>query len=301
MVKYFVTGGSGFIGSKVIKFLIEDGDEVLALARSDESATKLEKLGAKVLKGDLSNIEILKEGATETDGVLHLGFIHDFQNFENSAKTDRAAIEAFAQVLKQTNKPLVISSGALSLAQPIGLSPLDEHSKLPDSPFSNGPFGIRTETANYVASLKDQGIRSSIVRLSPIVHGPNDHAFIVILSQIAQKNGFAGYIDEGNNQWTGVHVDDAARLHILAAKKGIAGHYYHGVSSHDQTKDIASAIGEKYKIPIKSLTLEEAKESIGFLSTLFAANLNVSIKYTKEELGWEPKEIGLIEDYKLNY
>lgn len=298
MTKYFVTGATGFIGTVVVEELLKNGHQVVGLARSDASADKLIKAGAEVIKGDLEDPEALKKGARETDGVLHLGFIHDFSNYENSAKVDAAAVEVITEELKGTNKPFVYTSGILSVAKPIGETSYETSTLTPQG------FGKkRFETEEHV--LKDipaKGIRATVIRLPPTVHGEGDKAFVPFLVNSAKEKGISYYIDEGKNTWPAVHRKDAAVLYRLVAENGVSGTAYHGHNEYGiEVKKIAEAIGEKLNVPVKSLPAEKAFEELGFIGGVVTLHTYASSEKTQKELGWKPKELGLLEDIKENY
>lgn len=297
MPKFFVTGGSGFIGSKVVDELISHGHQVIGLARSDESAKKLTDAGAEVLRGTLEDLETLKKGAQESDGVIHLGFVHDFSNFEHSCDIDRAAFETFVAALKGTDKPLVYSAGLLGLAGEKTGYETDR------APIHEGAFAKRLATENYVLDVaKTEGVRSIVIRLSPTTHGAGDHGFVAGLVNIFKANGKAYYIDEGKNKWPAGHRKDAAVLYRLVAEKGVGGSAYHAnAETGVETKKIAEAIGAKYNLPVESISREKAAEIIGFLSFPYALNASVSSEKTQKELGYKPKELDLLTDIKQNY
>ena len=298
-MKVFVTGASGFIGSAVVPELINNGHEVIGLARSGPSAEKVKQAGATVLEGSLQDLESLREGAKASDAIVHLAFVHDFSTpeaFSNATATDRAAIEAMGSVIAGTGKALIIASGTLGFPQ-------GQVSTEDTEPVRTGAFSERTKSADMVHAMsKDKGVRGMVIRFSPTVHGKGDWGFMTILGESAKRNGFATYINEGSARWSAVHRYDAAVLTRLAVEKGKAGAVYNAVAEEGiPMKDIMNAIGEKLKLPVESKTTEEAQPLIGFFAHAINSDNPTSSEKTRKELGWEPKHIGLIEDIKLSY
>ncbi|CAH2353527.1 uncharacterized protein CLIB1423_11S01706 [[Candida] railenensis] len=292
-MKVFVTGASGFIGTQVVRELLAAGHEVVALARSDASQAKLEKFGSKVsvLRGDLNDLDSLKKGAAESDGVIHLGFVHDFSKFEECCQIDRKATTTMLDVLEGTNKPFINTSGLLNQRGKVAI----ESEYYP-------PVNTRAGTEDLALTYKDKGVRVTSIRLSPTVHGEGDHAFIPILIGVARAKGVAAYIEEGSNVWPAVHVNDAAKLFVLALEKGVAGHVYHGAGEEGvKTKDIATAIGKTLGVPVESVAREKAMEHFGFLGFFFGFDSPSSSEITRKELGWEPKNITLLEEIATEY
>lgn len=295
-MKVFVTGGSGFIGSAVVSELSNAGYDVVGLARSEESARKIKSLGTnvEVLRGDLEDLDSLRKGAREAEGIAHLGFVRDFQHFDKTCEIDRIATEAMLEAIAGTNKPFLYTSGTFVL--PIGKA-FDENS-------DNGRHapGTRWATEEIALSYKDKGVRVMSVRLAPTVHGKGDRAFIPWLIEIAKKSGKSGYVGNGQNVWPAVARLDAARLYRLALEKGHAGSVYNGVADQGvKSKEIAETVGEGLHIPTVSIATENAKEHFGVFGPIFSTNNPVSNESTRKELDWEPQGSGLIEDIKKNY
>ncbi|CCH44091.1 putative sugar dehydratase/epimerase [Wickerhamomyces ciferrii] len=277
MTKFFVTGGSGFIGSEVVDELLSHGHEVLALARSDKSAEQLKKKGAQVLRGTIEDLDILKTGAKETD-----------------------ATKAIANVLEGTGKLFIWTSGLGGLPTPIGIQSTEDDK--PDVDSAPKDVKQRLETEHYVLDASKRNIKTIVIRLSPIVHGENDHAFIPFLTKGAKDNGAALYNDEGKSTWPAIHKKDAGVLYRLAAEKGQAGKAYHGAAeSGIDSKLIAEAIGKKVNVGAKSTNIGDLGAKLGFIGIFFGTNINSSSEKTRKELGWEPKQLGLLEDIEKNY
>ena len=292
-MRVFVTGATGFIGSAVVQELIGEGHQVLGLVRSDASAAALAATGAEVHRGDLEDLDSLRSGATACDGVIHLAFIHDFSNYRENCEIDKRAIEAMGAGLAGSGKPFVGTSGTLLLgyAKP-GIKVTEE-----DSPGSNIEAIPRIISEQSVLALASQGVRASVIRLSPSVHGDNDHGFVPMIINFARQSGVSAYIDEGNNRWPAVHRLDAALLYRLALEKAAAGDVFHGVADEGvAVRDIAEVISRKLDIPLVSNSREEAAAHFTWMTNFLALDNPTSSKLTQEKLGWTPNRPGLIED-----
>ncbi len=286
----FVTGATGFIGSAVVQELIHAGHRVLGLAHSDASARSLAAAGAKVHRGDLEDLESLRKGAAASDGVIHTAFNHDFSKFKANCETDRRAIEALGSALAGSNRPLIITS-AIGILPPGGLATEDT---LPASGSASLPRVASEEAANSVAS---RGVRVSVVRLSPSVHGDGDHAFVPILIGIAREKGVSAYVGDGLNRWPAVHRLDAAHLFRLVLEKGSARTRYHGVAEEGVVfRDIAGVIGKRLNISVVSKSPEEAAKHFGWFAAFAALDRPASSKLTQERLGWHPAQPSLLSD-----
>jgi nucleoside-diphosphate-sugar epimerase len=282
-MRVFVTGATGFIGSAIVKELITAGHQVLGLSRSDAGATKLQTAGAEVLRGDLQDLESLKKGAREADGVIHTAFIHDFSKFAENAAIDLKAVQTMLQVLEGTSKPFVLTSGLL------GLKPGEEATE--DD--AGNPAGLRTAAEVAALDAAKKGVRTSIIRLPPSVHGEGDHGFVPIIINIARQRRVSGYIGDGTNVWPTVHRLDAANLYRLALEKAPAGSVLHGVAEEGvQIKAIAEVIGKHLNIPVSS----QPAENFDFLGNFLGFHTPVSSKKTKALLGWTPTQVELIPD-----
>lgn len=285
-MRVFVTGATGFIGSAVVDELLATGHEVVGLARSEAGAKKLKEGGARVLQGSLEDLESLAHGAAESDAVLHLAFVHDFTDFAASCAKDKAAIEAMGKVLAGSNRPLVVSSGVLGLAA--GRPGTEE-----DVPAEALP----RKSEETCLAFASQGVRASVIRLSPSVHGDGDHGFVPHLVAVARAKGRAAYVGDGKNRWPAVHRFDAARLYRLVLEKGTAGGRYHGVAEEGVAmRDIAETIGKRLGVPAVSRSAEEVVETYGFIGRVVAMDAVASSARTREALGWEPRERGLLAD-----
>jgi nucleoside-diphosphate-sugar epimerase len=291
-MRVFITGGSGWIGSTVVPELIGAGHEVLGLARSDASATALEAAGAEVLRGDLDDLDALRKGAEAADGVVHLAFIHDFSAYERSVETDLRAVETLGAALEGSGRPLVNTAGVL------GLTPGSVATER-DRPGSQSP---RAASERATLALAEGGVRSSVVRLAPSVHGEGDSGFIAALARIARERGVSGYVGDGAQRWAAVHRTDAARLYRLAVEQAPAGSVLHGVADEGiPIRDVAEVIGRKLGMPSVSVPPEQAGEHFGWLGAFLAVDLPASSVHTQQLLGWQPTAPGLLDDLEAGY
>lgn len=288
-MKVFVTGATGFIGTAIVQELISAGHQVLGLARSEASAQKLIEAGAEVHRGDLEDLGSLRSGATQADGVIHAGFIHDFTQFKEVCEVDKVAIETIGEVLAGSNRPLIVTSGTAL----VGPGILATEDIIP--PFNPAWPRASELAADAVAAL---GVRAGALRLSPSVHGEGDHhGFIPILVNTAREKGFSAYIGEGLNRWNAVHRLDAANLFRLALENAKPGARYHGSTEEAITvKAIAEALGKQLGLPVKSIAPETAAEHFGWFSHMAAIDCPASSKLTQERLNWRPSHSTLLED-----
>lgn len=292
-MRVFITGASGHIGSAVIPELLEAGHEVTGLARSEQSADALAALGVNVRRGDLDDLDGLRQAAQNADGVIHLAFKHEAMvagNFMDAVTADLRAIEAMGDGLKGTGKPFVGTSGTLMLAR-AGV----ERTGLETDTFESGP---RIDAENMVIALADEGVRPSVIRLPPTVHSKLDHhGFIPALIGIARQTGVAGYVKDGANRWPAGHTLDAARLYRLALESAPAGTRLHAVGDEGiPFRQIAETIGRQLGLPAASVNPDNADAHFGFLGSLVVLDNPTSSALTQELLAWKPTHPGLIED-----
>jgi nucleoside-diphosphate-sugar epimerase len=298
-MRVFVTGASGHIGSALLPELLQAGHQVVGLARSDSSAKALAAAGAEVRRGDLDDLDGLREAAGAADGVIHLAFKHEEMgagNFQAAVDADLAAIRALASALEGTGKPLVTTSGTLMLT-------LAGVTGRPGTEADSAPSGPRVDAENFVIGLAERGVRSSFVRLPPIVHSSLDHhGFTHILIGIARQAGVSGYVEDGSNRWPSVHTLDAARVYRLALESAPAGTRLHAVADEGiPFRDIAAAIGRGAGVPTASISASDAGERFAFLGAFVGVDNPASSEMTRKVLGWEPTHPGLIEDLEQGH
>jgi nucleoside-diphosphate-sugar epimerase len=311
-MKVFVTGATGFIGFAIVKELLAAGHQVTGLARSEASSKKLIEAGARVQLGTIENLDGLRRAAATADGAIHTAFYHKvshmpvgmrlrviagglpggiMQRFVTAAvTTDRQAVEALAGALTGSDRPLVAAFGTLAMKQGQLASEDDAYDP-------NFFTAVRARTEDTLQALSAQGLRTSAIRLPPIVHGDGDHGFAPQLIEIARKKKASAYVGGGMNRWPSVHRDDAARLFRLALEKGPAGGTYHGVAEEGiPFREIAGLIGRRLNVPVVSKSDAEAAKQFGFLAPFIPLDNPTSSRLTQERLGWRPMHRGLLAD-----
>ena len=294
-MRAFVTGASGFIGSAVTAELVAAGHEVVGLARSEASADALTRLGAVPLRGELDDAAVLRAGAESSDGVVHLGFKHDYSDFEASGRTERAAVETMGEALAESGRPFLFASGLALIGPGRVVTENDE------SPHS-GPDAPRGGAEQLAAEYSARGVRTVALRFAPSVHGEGDHGFVAILAGIAREHGFAGYVGDGENRWPAVNRADAAVLVRLALENEAAGSAVHAVDEQGiPTREIAEALGRSLGVPTRSVAPEEAAAHFGFLARFYGVDVPASSALTRKRLGWVPTHQGLLADIEAGY
>jgi nucleoside-diphosphate-sugar epimerase len=288
-VRVFVTGATGFIGSRVVRELTAHGHGVLGLARSDASAQALAAAGAEVLRGDIVDLDSLRAGIAATDGVIHLGFNHDFSKFLENCENDKRAIEAMGAALAGSGKPILITSGVgIGSPGPGRLATEDVF-----NPQHGNPRIASEIAANAILAA---GVTVSVVRL-PQVHDPVRQGLISYIVPIAREAGFSAYIGEGLNRWPSAPVDDVARLYRLALERSEAGARYHAVAEEGVAmRAIAETIGKGLGVPAKSITPEEAAGHFGWMGMFASLDMPASSAITRQKLNWHPTGPGIIAD-----
>ncbi|MFF0343415.1 SDR family oxidoreductase [Kribbella sp. NPDC004875] len=287
-MRVFITGGTGLIGSAVVRELLDNGHDVLALARSDSSEAALREAGAVAVRGSLADLDAVRAGAAKADGVIHLAFSNDFSSPEALAAgvaEETAALAALGEELVDSGRPLVTVSGTPWV--PGRLS--TEADPLP----LDGPVGGRGRSVMATLGLASRGVRSAAVRMPRTVHNQGDGGFAGLLTQIARQTGVSGYPGDGTQRWPAVHALDAAVLFRLVLENAPAGTAWHAVADEgDAVRDIAAVIGRRLGLPVESV----APETFGPLGPIFATDQPSSSAQTRQALNWTPRHPGLLED-----
>ncbi|MDR1426277.1 MAG: SDR family oxidoreductase [Bifidobacteriaceae bacterium] len=285
-MRVFVTGASGGIGSAVVPELLAAGHRVLGLARSEASAQTIATAGATPLRGDLTDVDSLREGAQQSDGVIHLAFGNDFTDLQRCIDEETFAVQTFAEALAGSGKPLVVASGTPAVP---GRLATEE-----DPMGTEGPIGGRARNAQTVLDLADHGVRSAVVRLPRSVHAADGrYGFASILIRAARHAGVSGYVQDGQQRWPAVHRLDAARLFRLVLTSAPPGTVAHAVGDEGDTmRSLADAIGHRLHLPVR----EVAPETFGLLGAVFAVDQPASSERTRQQFDWLPTHPSLLED-----
>jgi nucleoside-diphosphate-sugar epimerase len=285
-MRVFVTGATGFIGSAVVRELIDAGHQVLGLARSDAGVKSLIAAGAQAHQGDLEDLESLRSGAAAADAVIHTAFQHDWSRFAESCELDKRAIEVIGAVLQGSSRPLIVTSG-VGVAQ--------GRAATEDDPPLSSPSLPRVSEVTAVA-LMERGVHVSVMRL-PQVHDTVKQGLVTPVIAVARAKGVSAYVGDGQNRYPAAHVLDVAQLYRLALEKGTAGARYHAVAEEGvQLKDIAAAIGRGLNVPVTSISQEQAQEHFGFFGFFAGRDIPASSTRTREQLGWNPTGPSLLTD-----
>ena len=281
-MKIFVTGATGWVGSAVVRELVDAGHRVAGLARSEDKAAALAAAGAQVVRASLEDIDALRAAASAADAVIHTAFNHDFSRFAESADQDRRVIEALGSVLEGTTRPLLVTSGLAGLAA-------GRLATEADVPGTASPR--RSDAA--ARALADRGVRAATIRLAPSVHGLGDHGFVPLLVRLARETGVSAYLGEGMNRWAGVHRLDAGRLYRLVLERGVTEAAYHAVADEGVPfRDIAAVIDRRLGLPVES----RGREHFGWFANFAGADMQASSARTRALVGWEPTGPGLVAD-----
>lgn len=291
-MRVFVTGASGWVGSALLPKLVSAGHQVVGLARSEASASALVADGVEVHRGALEDLDGLREAAAKSDGVIHLAFIHDFSQYEAANEVDRKAIVAMGEALEGSERPLVVASGVPTTTEG---RPATEA----DPPISGFP---RSEASTLTLDLATKGVRSSVVRLPPTVHGRGDKGFISMIVALARRQGVSGYVGDGSNVWPAVHRSDAAGLFQRALEDAPAASTWHAVAEEGvPTRTIAETIGRHLNLPVVSIAPEDSAAHFGWIGMAWGANLPASSEVTQEQLNWHPTGPRLLEDLDASH
>jgi nucleoside-diphosphate-sugar epimerase len=302
-MRIFVTGASGWIGSAVVPELLDAGHEVVGLARSDASAQRLEAAGAIVHRGDVDDPDGLAKAAADADGVIHLAFQHEVAfggNFAAAATADRRAVEAMGAALTDSDRPFVLASGMLGLKA--GGVATEDDGLVPGAEVRANPAARRLATGLLALSLAGTGVRSSVLRFPPTVHGYGDNGFVATLVGLARQRGVAGYVGDGTNRWPAVHRSDAAHLARLALESAPAGSVLHAVGDEGVPfRHIAEAMSRHLGVPAASVARADAAEHFAPLGHFVGLDSPATAAVTRELLGWEPTGPTLLEDLDQDY
>jgi nucleoside-diphosphate-sugar epimerase len=294
-MRVFVTGASGFIGSAVVAELLDAGHEVVGLARSEKAAEAVAAAGAEVHRGSLDDLDSLQRGAEAADGVIHTAYIHDFSRMPDAAQADRRAIETLGSALEGSGRPLVITTGT-ALVRPGTIATEDD---------AADPARIahpRAAAEPLALGFASRGVRVSIVRPAPSVHGEGDHGFVPFLINLARTKGVSAYIGEGANRWPAVHRLDAAHLYRLALENAPAGSVFHAIGDEGvRTRQIAEIIGRHLDLPVRTISPEDAPAHFDWMAAFWGLDAPASSALTRARLGWTPTHAGLVEDLEQGH
>lgn len=287
-MRVFVTGATGFVGSAIVRELIDRGHRVLGLARSDASAQSLVAAGAMVHRGDLEDLESLRTGAAMSDGVIHTAFNHDFSQYHANCEADRHAIETLGSALINSDRPFIATAGIGAVTP--GRPATEDDPPIPSSIFP------RNASEEAAASLAARGVRVSLIRL-PQVHDPQKQGLVSYLIDVAREKRVSAFVGDGANRFPAVHRLDASHLYTLALEKGAARARYHAVAEEGvPVRDIAEAIGRGLNLPVVTLSAEQATEHFGWLALFAGIDCPASSAQTQDQLGWHPVQQGLVAD-----
>lgn len=288
-MRIFVTGATGFVGSAVVRELINAGHQVVGLARTQASAQQLISSGAAVHQGDLTDIASLQRGAALADGIIHTGFNHDFSRFRESCEQDRQAIEAMGAALEGSDRPFIVTSGVILGSRGNGAPATEAY-------FNADSLIPRKATELAADAVAQRGVRVSVVRL-PQVHNTLKQGLISELIQLTRQTGISAYREDGLNRWSAVHISDAARLYRLALEQSDPGRRYHAVAEEGiALRALAEVTGRGLGIPAVSLTAEQATAHFGWLNSFISHDMSASSLLTQQLLGWQPQGPSLIAD-----
>ena len=289
-MRVFVTGASGWIGSATVAELRGAGHEVVGLARSDASAAAVAAAGARVLRGDLDDLDALRRGAADADAVAHLANKHDWSDPAESNRAERAAVETLAETLVGSDKPFLLAAGVAGLASGRPGTEADR------SPWE-GPDAPRGGSENLALSYVDRGVRTISARFAPTVHGVGDHGFVALVAAAARRHGVSARVGDGTAAWSAVHRGDAARLVRLGLERAPAGSVLHAVAEEAvPNRELAEAVGRALGVPVTSVAPDDAVAHFGFVGAFLAMDMSATSTRTRALLGWTPTGPTLVED-----
>jgi len=289
IMRVFVTGATGWVGSAVVEELRGAGHSVAGLARSDDAAAALTSAGVAVHRGSLEDLESLRAGAAASDAVIHTAFNHDFSRFAENGAAERSAIDALGSALAGTGRPLIVTSGVALIAP--GRVVTEDDVRDPNAvPFPRDPESV-------AAAAAARGVRVSVIRLAPSVHGKGDHGFVPIVIGLAREHGVSAYVGDGNNRWPGVHRRDAARLYRLALERSAEHAVYHAVADEGVPfREIAGVIGRRLNLPVVSISGDDVDAHFGWFTRFAQIDAGASSAKTRQSLAWHPTEPALLDD-----
>ncbi|WP_345750698.1 SDR family oxidoreductase [Microbacterium rhizophilus] len=294
-MRVFITGASGYIGRAVVAELVAAGHDVVGMARSQAAAETVAALGANVRRGELDDLDAIRAGAADADGVIHLANKHDWANPAESDRAERAAVGAIAEQLQGTGKPFLLAAGVA------GLTPGRPVTELDPNP-SVGPESMRGGAENLALEYVTRGVRVVPVRFAPTVHGEGDHGFVAAVAQAARRRGSVPYVGDGVNRWPAVHRSDAARLVRLGLETAEAGAILHAVGEEGSAvRRMAEALAERLELPAVSVDAETLAAEIPFIGRILGLDIPASSALTRERTGWEPSGPTLLADIRAGH
>ncbi|THG33378.1 SDR family oxidoreductase [Naasia lichenicola] len=294
-MRVFVTGASGWVGAATVPHLQAAGHTVTGLARSDSSASALRAAGVEPIRGSLDDTHGLAKAAAESDGVLHLAFMHDFSDYAASGRAEHAAVTAMLEALEGSDRPFLLASGIAGLTRGRAATEQDR------SP-ARGPESPRGGSENLALDYAERGVRTVSLRFAPTVHGEGDHGFMATLAGIARETGVAGYIGDGSNRWAAAARDDIGRMNALALESARPGTAMHGVAEEGiPTREIAEALGRALGVPTRSIPAQDAEAHFGWMSRFLGGDLVASSSQTQRLLGWKPNGPSLFGDIEAGF
>jgi len=288
-MRVFLTGATGFIGSRIVPELLARGHQVLGLTRSEEGARALEAAGAEPVHGTLEDPAGLARGAATADAVIHTAFDHDFSRFAENCEKDRRVIAALGAALAGSDRPFIITSGTA-----IGSTGHGELAVETAVDLSHPNPRIASEQEG--AALLDKGVSVAVMRL-PQVHDTRRQGLISPFIDMARQQGVVAYVGDGANRWAAAHVGDVARLYALALDGHEAGARYHAVDEEGVAmRAVAETIGRGLGLPVRSIAPDAASDALGWLAMFAGLDMPASSAWTRAKLGWQPAGPGLLED-----
>lgn len=288
-MRVFLTGANGWIGSTIARELLAAGHKVIGLVRSKKNADALSAAGLTPLLGSIGDLDVIRAGAKDADGIIHTAFGIDFSKIVEMAEEERRTIETFGEVFAGSDRPIIVTGG-------VGLMPDGETFTEDARPPIIPEFPRASEQTAF--ALAERGLRVSVVRNPRSVHGSGEkHGFVPMLAAVAREKGVSAYVGGGQNLWPAVHRLDSARVYRLALELGARNEAFHAIAEGGVPyRSIAEAIGRQVGVPAKSLTPDEAAMHFGPLARWVAGNGPASSAQTRVALGWEPKETGIVAD-----